>query len=83
MNGALLGQYNTEAILRKHIEQLGGTVEYGTALTTFEQHLDRVDAVLTKKVGDTEKTETVSCHVLVGADGGKGGLHCHSYEGLQ
>ena len=72
MNSALLGQYNTEAILRKHFERLGGTVEYGTALTTFEQYPDRVDAVLTKKVGDSEEMEKVSCHFLVGADGAKG-----------
>ncbi|KAI0734948.1 FAD binding domain-containing protein [Fomitopsis betulina] len=72
VNGALLGQYNTEAILRKHIEQLGSTVEYGTALTTFEQHPDHVDATLVKKVCDTESTEMVSCRVLVGTDGAKG-----------
>ena len=71
-NGVLLGQYNTEAILRKHIERLGGTVEYGTELRSFEQHPDHVDAVLMKKIGDTE--ETVAAHWLVGSDGAKGML---------
>ncbi|KZT68267.1 monooxygenase [Daedalea quercina L-15889] len=71
-NAKLLGQYNTEAILRSHIERLGGTVEYGTELHSFEQHPDRVDATLVTKIGDTEKTETVACHYLVGSDGAKG-----------
>ena len=73
-NGVLLGQYNTEAILRKHIERLGGTVEYGTELRSFEQHPDHVDAVLMKKIGDTEETEHVAAHWLVGSDGAKGML---------
>ncbi|KZT68268.1 monooxygenase [Daedalea quercina L-15889] len=71
-NARFLGQYNTEAILRSHIERLGGTVEYGTELRSFEQHPDRVDATLVTKIGDTEKTETVACHYLVGSDGAKG-----------
>ena len=71
-NGMLLGQYNTEAILRKHIERLGGTVEYGTELRSFEQHPDHVDAVLVKTVGDMEETEHVTAHWLVGSDGAKG-----------
>lgn len=71
-NSRLLGQYNTEAILRSHIERLGGKVEYGTELRSFEQHPDRVDAVLVTKDGDTEKTETVAAHYLAGADGARG-----------
>ena len=71
-NGRLLGQYHTEAILRKHIERLGGTVEYGTELRSFEQHSDHVDAVLIRKVGSTEETEHVTAHWLVGSDGAKG-----------
>ena len=68
----LLGQYNTEAILRRHIERFGGTVEYSTELRTFTQHPDRVEAVLATKVGDKERLETVSCHWLVGSDGTRG-----------
>ncbi|KZT68269.1 hypothetical protein DAEQUDRAFT_728082 [Daedalea quercina L-15889] len=71
-NAMLLGQYNSEAILRSHIERLGGKIESGTGLLGIEQHPDRVDATLVTKVGETEKTETVACHYLVGADGAKG-----------
>ncbi|EPS95859.1 hypothetical protein FOMPIDRAFT_142547 [Fomitopsis schrenkii] len=71
-NPLLLGQYNTEAILRKHIERLGGVVEYGTELRSFTQHADSVEAVVATKAGDAEKLETVFCHWLVGSDGTKG-----------
>ncbi|KZT74558.1 hypothetical protein DAEQUDRAFT_720739 [Daedalea quercina L-15889] len=67
----LLGQYNTEAILRSHIERLGGTIEYGTELRSFEQHADRVDATLVTSTGGTEKTEMVPYHYVVGTDGAK------------
>ena len=70
-HGVLLGQYNTEAILRRHIERLGGTVEYGTELRSLKQHPDFVEAELVTKVGDTEKVETVTSHWLVGSDGGR------------
>ncbi|TFY64717.1 hypothetical protein EVJ58_g2424, partial [Rhodofomes roseus] len=72
INGRLLGQYNTEAILRSHIERLGGTVEYGTELRGFAQHPDRVEAVLATKDGEAEKTETVVARWLVGSDGARG-----------
>lgn len=68
----LLGQYNSEGILRKHIERYGGTIEFGTELRSFTQHADSVEAVLAKKVGDAEKLETVTCHWLVGSDGARG-----------
>ena len=68
----VLGQYNTEAILREHIERLGGTVEFGTELRSFEQQQDRVDAVLVTQSEGTEQTESVACHWLVGADGPEG-----------
>ncbi|KAH9907123.1 FAD binding domain-containing protein [Fomitopsis serialis] len=71
-NAKLLGQDNTEAILRSHIERLGGTVEYGTELRSFEQHSDRVVALLATKEGELDKTETVVCHWLVGSDGARG-----------
>lgn len=71
-NPVLLGQYNTEAILRKHIEGFGVTVEYGTELVSLKQYPDHVDAVLVNKAGGTDKSETVACHWLVGSDGAKG-----------
>ena len=79
----VLAQYNTEAILREHIERLGGTVEYGTMLRSFEQRPDRVDAMLVTQNEGTEQTESVVCHWLVGADGPEGTvthpLPVHSY----
>ena len=68
----VLGQYNTEAILREHIERLGGGVEFGTELRSFEQRQDRVDAVLVTRVEGEEVTESVTCRWLVGADGPEG-----------
>ena len=68
----LLGQYNTETILRKHIERFGVHVEYGTELVSLKQYEDHVDAVLVNKVDSADKTETVTCNWLVGADGAKG-----------
>lgn len=68
----MLGQYNTEAILRKHIQQLGGVVEYSTELHSFTQNAESVQAVVAAKVGDTKRLETVSCNWLVGADGARG-----------
>lgn len=68
---AILGQYNTEAILRKHIERFGVSVEYGTELSSLESHLDHVQAVLVKKAIDGNETEEVTCHWLVGTDGAK------------
>ncbi|TFY54307.1 hypothetical protein EVJ58_g8943 [Rhodofomes roseus] len=70
-NAKLLGQYNTEAILRSHIERLGGKVEYGTELRSFVQYPDRVEALLATKNGEAEKIETVVTHWLVGSDGGR------------
>ncbi|KAH9912701.1 FAD binding domain-containing protein [Fomitopsis serialis] len=72
VNASLLGQYNTEAILRAHIERLGGTVEYGTELRSFEQHPNHVEATLVTKNGEKEKTETLTSHWLVGTDGARG-----------
>ncbi|TFY63852.1 hypothetical protein EVJ58_g2993 [Rhodofomes roseus] len=51
MNAKMLGQYNSEAILRSHIECLGGSVEYGTELRSFVQYHDRVEALLATKNG--------------------------------
>jgi 2-polyprenyl-6-methoxyphenol hydroxylase-like FAD-dependent oxidoreductase len=66
-NGWVLGQSRTEAILRARLAELGGTVEFGTALTGFSQDADGVSATLTSATG----TETVRATYLVGADGGR------------
>ncbi|KAH9910479.1 monooxygenase [Fomitopsis serialis] len=71
-NGVHLGQENSEAILRAHLAKYDCSVELGTALRDFEQHTDHVVAHIVKKDGEIEKTETVTCHFLVGTDGGRG-----------
>ncbi len=59
----LLPQTDTEAILRARLEDLGGQVEQGVALESFEQDDDRVTARL-------GTGETVKASYVVGADGG-------------
>ena len=68
-NARLFDLRRIEDLLRSAIERLGGTVEYGTELRGFEQHPDRVDAVLLTAEG---QPELISCHWLVGADGAEG-----------
>ncbi|MHA6619544.1 FAD-dependent monooxygenase [Pseudonocardia sp. DLS-67] len=65
-NGHVLGQDRTEAILRARFTDLGGRIEFGTALEGFEQDASGVTATLAGAAG----RETVRTAVLVGADGG-------------
>ncbi|GAA0900788.1 FAD-dependent monooxygenase [Pseudonocardia zijingensis] len=65
-NGHFLGQDRTEAILRARLTELGGRVEFATALEGFAQDADGVTATLAGPAG----RETVRAAVLVGADGG-------------
>ena len=58
--------------MRAHLEKYGRAVELGTELRTLEQYPDHVVAHLVKKNGDVEHNETVTCHYVVGTDGGKG-----------
>ncbi|MFI9404712.1 FAD-dependent monooxygenase [Nocardia sp. NPDC052316] len=66
-NPWMLGQSDTEAILRARLAEFGVRVELGTALRTFTQDATGVTATLTR--GDAE--ETVRAAYLVGADGGR------------
>lgn len=66
-NGVMLGQSRTEGILRARLAELGGAVEFGTALTGFTQDADGVTATLATAGG----AETVRASHLVGADGGR------------
>ena len=59
-------EWRIEEALRLRLDELGGTVEFGTALKSFEQSEEVVSAVLTG--GD--RTETVTARWLVGCDGG-------------
>lgn len=66
-NPWVLGQSDTEAILRARLAELGVHVELSTALTGFTQDDSGVTAVLAGPGG----AETVRAEYLVGADGGR------------
>lgn len=57
-----LPQDQTEDILRDVFVALGGTVQYGTALSAVRQTDDRV-------VAETKEGASLSCDYLIGADG--------------
>ncbi|WKG07358.1 FAD-dependent monooxygenase [Nocardia sp. PE-7] len=65
-NAWVLGQSDTEAILRARLAELGVTVEFGTALADFSQD----DAGVTATLHRDGHTESVRASYLVGADGG-------------
>lgn len=69
----MLGQDNSEAIMRAHLAKLGVHVESGIRLQDFEQHDDRVLARVLKN-SDAGQAETVTCRWLVGTDGARGML---------
>lgn len=77
INPWVLGQGKVEGILRKHLEQYGCHVEFGTELRSFEQHADNVVAHVVKLSDEEERPETVTCHWLVGTDGARGTLFSH------
>ncbi|MFD3745715.1 FAD-dependent monooxygenase [Nocardia sp. NPDC058633] len=60
-----LPQYETERILRQHLESLGTRVERGIRLVGFTQDEDGVDAVLAGPQGE----HMVRARYLVGCDG--------------
>ncbi|MEU5758021.1 FAD-dependent monooxygenase [Nocardia sp. NPDC047648] len=66
-NPWVLGQSQTEAILRDRLAEFGVRVELGTALAAFDQDDSGVTATLERDGGG----ETVRAAYLVGADGGK------------
>lgn len=68
-----LEQWKHQAILRKHIEGLGGCVELGTALVEIEQDSEFVTVKLSKQGSD--KLESASFKYVVGADGGKSEIY--------
>ena len=59
-------QWRTEEALRLRLAHLGGEVEFGTALSGFEQSNEAVSAVVVKG----GEAETVTACWLVGCDGG-------------
>ena len=65
----MLPQPQALAVLRRHLERLGGKVEFGVALASFEQGAEGVDAILTQA---DSRRETVHTPYLIGADGARG-----------
>lgn len=65
-NTLLVPQYSTDLSLRERLEELGGSVSYGTRLLSYTQGDDAVIAELESSAG----TESVRARYLVGADGG-------------
>ncbi|MFE7742765.1 FAD-dependent monooxygenase [Nocardia sp. NPDC057455] len=66
-NGWVLGQSQTEAILRDRLAEFGVHVESGTALVAFDQDDSGVTATLERD----GVRETLRTGYLIGADGGK------------
>lgn len=62
----LTPEWRIEEALRLRLTELGGAVEFGTALASFEQLDESVSAVV---INDGE-SETIEAHWLVGCDGG-------------
>lgn len=60
----MVPQWRTEAIMRERLCALGGRVEFGKALATFQQDEHRVEATLSTG-------ETVRADFLIGCDGGR------------
>jgi 2-polyprenyl-6-methoxyphenol hydroxylase-like FAD-dependent oxidoreductase len=61
-----LAQYETERLLESALIELGGHVEYGVALESFEETGDAVLAQLSAANGETR---ALRCRWLVGCDG--------------
>lgn len=59
-------EWRVEETLTLRLAELGGTVEYATALATLDQTLEQVTATVVR--GD--RTETITARWLVGCDGG-------------
>lgn len=72
-NLVMIGQDNNEAILRSHLEERYGIlVEFGTALTSFEENEDGVVVHLVKSRAGVDSEECLNIKWLVGADGANG-----------
>ncbi len=79
-NAWVLGQSDTEAILRARLAEFGVTVEFGTAVVDFTQ--DGTGVTVTLQRDGTP--ETVRASYLVGADGGASTVRKHlgiAFEG--
>ncbi|WP_344856062.1 FAD-dependent oxidoreductase [Amycolatopsis ultiminotia] len=59
-------EWRVEEALRLRLAELGGAVEFGTALESFSQSEEGVSAV----IGQGSEAETVTAQWLIGCDGG-------------
>jgi 2-polyprenyl-6-methoxyphenol hydroxylase-like FAD-dependent oxidoreductase len=62
----LVPQYDTDACLRRRLDELGGNVEFSTRLESYIDKGDRVVATVTGPSGE----HTIEARFIVGADGG-------------
>ena len=67
----MLGQVNSEEILRNRLGHFGCKVEFGVALQGFQQHDDHVEAYLLKRDSGQDVSETMRCRWLAGTDGAR------------
>lgn len=65
-NTLLAPQSATDQSLRERLEELGGAIEYGTRLTSYEQDSEGVSVVMETASGPS----SVRAAYIVGADGG-------------
>jgi 2-polyprenyl-6-methoxyphenol hydroxylase-like FAD-dependent oxidoreductase len=63
-NLMMVPQWRTQRVVQRHVESLGGKVEYSVALESLVHDKDRVTVTLTNG-------ETVKVRFLVGCDGGR------------
>jgi 2-polyprenyl-6-methoxyphenol hydroxylase-like FAD-dependent oxidoreductase len=63
----MVPQFRTEGVMRERLAELGGRVEFGYTLASFEQDDEGVTAHLSSAAG----VEAVRARYLVGADGGR------------
>jgi 2-polyprenyl-6-methoxyphenol hydroxylase-like FAD-dependent oxidoreductase len=66
-NMIMAPQWRTDQVLRNRLGELGGQVEYGTALSSFSQD----DAGITAQLDVSDVLQSVRARYLVGADGGR------------
>ncbi|KAI5121047.1 hypothetical protein M0805_008623 [Coniferiporia weirii] len=67
--GVMIGQWRHQAILRKHVEALGGGVELGSTLVGIQQNDTNATAEIKKTINGREVTERAEFAFIVGADG--------------
>lgn len=70
----MIGQWEHQSILRRHIEALGGHVELGTAFIGLQQDENYVTVELSKNINGRETTEKANFAYVIGADGAQSAL---------